>query len=215
MAGMRLAPRVGQLRIVLAFSLLAGAPLIAQTKAGKTPSSEPQPAKAETFSAITSNITLAAGTKLRIEVFRWSTDADREKLIAAFKETGADQLQTTLQALPESGYVWTDESLGYSVHYAYQEPLHNGGERIILATDRSLGSWSGHPWTAKPENGSTAYPYSVIELLLNSSGRGDGRMSINSKVIAGEGGKTITLENSESAPAALKNVERANARSKN
>lgn len=201
-------------RPLLALSFMAGA-LIAQAPGSKSPSSEPKPAKSEHFNATAANITSAAGTKLRIEVFRWSTDEDREKLITALKETGADQLQTTLQALPESGYVWTDESLGYAVHYAYREPLHNGGERIILATDRSLGSWSGHPWTAKPENGFAAYPYSVIELLLNSSGRGDGRMSINSKVVANEGRKTILLENSDAAPAALKNVERANARSKN
>ena len=197
---------------ILALSLFGA--LKAQAPAGKSPSSEPRPAKVEIFTATTAN-TSAPGTKLRIEVFRWSTDEDREKLISAFKEKGADQLETTLQALPESGYVWTDESLGYSVHYALREPLHNGGERIILATDRPLGSWSGHPWTAKPESSSVTYPYSVIELLLNSSGRGDGKMSLNSKIVANEAGKTVMLENSESAPAVLKNAQRADAGSKN
>ncbi len=213
MARMRLTRRVDGMRLFLAFSLVTGAQLIAQ--AGKNPSSEPSPARTETFSAIAANATSAAGTKLRIEIFRWSTEEDREKLISTFKEKGADQLEPTLQALPESGYVWTDESLGYSVHYAHHERLNNGGERIILATGRPLGSWSGHPWTAKPEGSSVTYPYSVIELLLNSSGRGEGKMSLNWKVVADEAGKTIMLADSESAPAALKNVQRAGARSKN
>src|SRR5207249_6066529 len=38
------------------------------------------------------------------------------------------------------GYIWTDEVVGYSIKYARRIPLPNGGERIVLATDRRLGA---------------------------------------------------------------------------
>jgi hypothetical protein len=197
--------------VVIALSFLSGAKLL-----GQTPDvNEQKASKPETFTASTANIATDGGEKLRIQVFRWSTDEDRGKLIAAFKEKGTEQLDTTLQALPESGYIWTDESLGYSVHYAYREPLKNGGELVILATDRPLGSWSGHPWTAKSGGNPITYPYSVIELVLNSSGRGQGRMSLSSKIVANETQKTIMLEENESSAAVLISVQRTNDHSRN
>ena len=193
---------------------LSGAHAIAQP-APKTGAPEPKEGRRERFSATTSNLGSSSGEKLRIDVFRWSSDGDREKLVSAFKEKGAEQLDPTLQALPESGYIWAgDESLGYSVHYAYRQELNNGGERIILATDRPLGSWSGHPWTAKTESNSVSYAFTVIELVLNGSGRGEVKTSLNSKVVLNEAYKTIALESSESSPAVLKNVQRADSASK-
>ena len=211
----RLTRRVDGMLAILALSLVMVSQLAAQRPAVNPTPAEAKPSKRDTFSATTTNAISATGEKLRIEVFRWSTDEDRDKLVSAFKEKGADQLDTVLQALPESGYVWTAESLGYSVHYAYREQLHNGGERIILATDRPLGSWSGHPWAAKLDSNSITYPYSVIELLLNSSGRGEGKMSLSSKVVASDADKTIALENADHSAAVLKNVQRADANSKN
>lgn len=203
-------------RIIFAVGLLYGAHLFGQAPSAKTSASEPKASKPEIFTAVTANLTSSSGEKLRIQVFRWSTDQDREKLLAALKEKGAEQLGPALQTLPESGYIWAaDESLGYTVRYAYREVLHSGGERIILATDRPLGSWSGHPWTTKLESNSVTYPYSVMELVLNGSGRGEGKMSLNSKVVANESGKTIALENSESSPAVLKNVQGPTDHSKN
>jgi len=207
--------KAGTIWATLAPLFLSATHAIAQPTA-KSEAPETKTATRERFSATTVNLASGSGEKLRFDLFRWSSDEEREKLVSALKEKGADQLDTTLQALPESGYIWmSDESLGYSVHYAYRQRLHNGGERIIFATDRSLGSWSGHPWTAKTESNAVSYPFTVIELILNSSGGGDGKMSLNSKVVFNETDKTIALENSESSPALLKNVQRADGPSKN
>ena len=43
---------------------------------------------------------------------------------------------------PTLGYIWTNEVTGYSIKYAYHAPLPDGGERIILATDRRLGAYT-------------------------------------------------------------------------
>jgi hypothetical protein len=194
---------------------LTGPNAVAQTTVPKSAVTEPKTSTLESFIATTVNMTSGDGVKLRIELFRWSSDEERNRLVSAWKENGPEQFANALQALPEAGYVWTDESLGYSVHYAYHQLLHNGGERIILATDRPLGSWSGHPWTAKIENNAVSYPFTLIELLFNSSGRGEGKISLNSKVAANDTDKTIMLENSENSPALLKNVQRTDSRSRN
>ena len=64
-------------------------------------------------------------------------------MIAAFKEKGDAQLNEAVQGNPSAGYIWTDETLGYTLRYAFRQTLPNGGERIVLLTDRRLGSWSG------------------------------------------------------------------------
>jgi len=192
-----------------AFLFHAGAASAGQSSAGKPAAPEAAASKPVRYSATAANMAVGGGVALRIAVFRWSSDEDRSKLLSAMKEKGADQIGNELQALPESGYVWTDESLGYSIHYAYRQALPNGGERIIVATDRPLGSWSGHPWAVKSE-AAGSYPFTVIELLLTSGGKGEGKMSLTSKVAADEANKTIALEHAEAAPALLKNVQRTN-----
>ena len=109
------------------------------------------------------NLTSGAGEKLRINMFRWSPDEERDRLLTAFQQNGGNPLLSILQAIPAAGYIWTDESLGYAVRYAVRQPLASGGERVILVTDRLLGSWSANPWTAKGEGGSENYPFTLIE----------------------------------------------------
>src|SRR5262249_14044037 len=74
-------------------------------------------------------------------------------------------LAATLQAARTVGYIWTSESAGYSLRYAYRSPQPDGGERIIFATDRRLGAWNDL-W--KPTGGATptAYEFTVIEVHL-------------------------------------------------
>src|SRR5215470_18080915 len=48
-------------------------------------------------------------------------------------------LNTAIGKAPTVGYIWTNETVGYSVKYAQRLALPDGTERIILATDRRLG----------------------------------------------------------------------------
>ena len=43
---------------------------------------------------------------------------------------------------PAVGYIWTNEVVGYSIKYAFRMPFSDGGERIILVTDRRLGEFT-------------------------------------------------------------------------
>src|SRR5947209_2323457 len=71
---------------------------------------------------------------VEIVVERWSTDADRDRLMKALVEKGPEKLLDTLQDLRRIGYIRTPNSIGYDLHYARKAPLPEGGERVVLAT---------------------------------------------------------------------------------
>lgn len=164
--------------------------------------------KFETYTAATVNMSVGGGENLKINVVRWSTDEDRDRLVSVLKEKGDTHLLDAIAAATSTaGYVWGEETLGYTLRYAYWQRLPDGGERVILLTDRPLGSWTGHPWQAKNQAGPVDYPFTLIELRLNASGVGQGKMSLTTKVTADETAHTIALENFETAPLLLNRVK--------
>ena len=136
-------------------------------------------------------------------VERYSTDAERDRLLKALTEKGPEKLLDTLQSLPRVGYIRTPNSLGYDLHYARKAPLPEGGERVILATDRYIGFWeaANRPRTID-------YPFTVIELRLNRDGVGEGKMSIATRITMDGEKKQIELENYGTQPVLLNNVRR-------
>ena len=64
-------------------------------------------------------------------------------------------LTAAIGKAPTLGYIWTNDVTGYSIKYAYHASLPDGGERIILATDRRLGAHTTawQPWAPKPWRG--------------------------------------------------------------
>ena len=157
----------------------------------------------ETYTATAANLSAGSGQALRINVFRWSTDDERQKALSALREKG---LPGALASAPSAGYLWTSETLGYTLRYAYKQALPAGGERVILLTDRRLGSWSRVPWkAAAADAGDDAF--TLIELRLNRAGIGEGKMSLATKVAADQAAGTIALDHYDTAPILLKNVK--------
>jgi hypothetical protein len=196
--------------LLLAAAAAAGAQTAAnaQPKA-QAPAANTQP-KFDTFTATTANLAAGSGEAIKINVFKWASEEDRTKLLATLGEKGDKGLGEAVSAAPSLGYVWTSESLGYPIRYAANLMLPTGGERIILLTDRRLGTWSGAPWKAAKDDND--YKYTLIELRLSKSGTGEGKMSLGGKVAADQAAKTIALENYESAPVLLKSVKREGGR---
>jgi hypothetical protein len=93
--------------------------------------------------------------------------------------------------------------------------LPDGGERIILATDRRLGAYlpAWTPLTA-PSSGpeasatgsATDYQFTLIEMRMNSKGSGEGKTSLTTKVIVDGDAKTIALDDYAGAAPNLRNV---------
>ncbi|HEX7796085.1 MAG TPA: hypothetical protein VF456_17105 [Vicinamibacterales bacterium] len=175
--------------------------------AGRMDGRAQAPAKHETFTAKTVNMSAGAGQDLKIDLFRWSSDDERTALIAALKDNNEKALADAIQKAASLGTIWTNESLGYTVRYAYRDTMPNGSERVILATDGRPGSWSGQVW--KPLHGSAAadYPFTVIELRLGRGATGEGKMSIAAKVVADDAAKTIALGDYDTSPTLLRPVK--------
>ena len=84
----------------------------------------------------------------------------------------------------------------------------DGGERVIVATDKPLGSWNPQIWKATATATANGYEFTVIELRLNRRrGTGEGKSSLLAKVTADKTAKTITLENYPGATVVLKDVK--------
>ena len=107
--------------------------------------------------------------------------------------------------VPTVGYIWSSEVSGYAVRGAVRLPQPDGGERILLLTDRRLGAWNNQ-W--QPAGEATNYPFSLIELRVNAKGEGEGKLSLTGKVIADKDAKAVALENYAALPVVLKNVKR-------
>jgi hypothetical protein len=106
------------------------------------------------------------------------------------------------------GYIWTNEAVGYSLKYAYRMPSTDGGERIVLVTDRRLGGYTSS-WNPKtPAANLPTYDFSVVEIKLNSKGLGEGKSSLTTKVMFDADAKTLALENYAATPSVLQNVKR-------
>jgi hypothetical protein len=114
-------------------------------------------------------------------------------------------LAAALQGSDGVGYLWTSESTGYSLRYAYRVPQPDGSERIILATDRRLGD-RDDSW--KPVAGeATSYGFSIIELRLNARREGEGKASVTGKVAIDSSAQTVALQDYAAVPVTLKNVK--------
>ena len=193
------------------------------------------------------------GAPVRVQILRWSTDEERNQVVAALNPAppptaparaagdggsasvagrggagrggrgGAGRggrgdasappnpiaaLTAAIGKAPTLGYIWTNDVTGYSIKYAYHDSLPDGGERIVLATDRRLGAHSPG-W--RPVASPTDYEFTVLEIHLNSKGPGEGKTSLTTQVIVDDnvlGAKTVALENYAAAPAILQNVKR-------
>ena len=126
---------------------------------------------------------------------------------SAAAPTPESSLAAAIQKAPTAGILWTSENVGYSIKYAYRMPQPDGGERIILATDRRVGKWS-NLWQPAATVTPSDYAFSIIELRLNSKGEGEGRGVVTGKVAVDSAAKTIALDNYAALPVILKAVKR-------
>ena len=107
-------------------------------------------------------------------------------------------LTAALGKAPTVGYLWTTETAGYSIKYAYRNATPDGNERIVLVLNRPLSTVNAAPVTG--------LNYTVVEMRL-AKGVGEAKASsVNTKVIVDA--DTLALENFAAAPVVFKNVKR-------
>ena len=157
----------------------------------------------ERYTANAINMNRGAAGPIDIAVNRWSTDKDRDRLMSVLMTKGPEKLLDVLQDMPRVGYIKTPDSIGWDLHFARKVPMPDGGERVVLLTDRRIGFWeaANRPRTID-------YPFTVIELRLNRDGEGEGKMSVATKIVPDKENKIVTLENYDIQPVMLTNVKR-------
>lgn len=136
-------------------------------------------------------------------VERWSTDAERDQLTKALLEKGPEKLLETLQKMPRAGYIRTPNSLGYDLRYARKMAMDEGGEHIVMATDRYISFWEA---VNRPRT--IDYPFTLIEMHLGRDGMGEGKMSLFTKIVYEKKKNQIVLENYQSQPVLLTQIRR-------
>jgi hypothetical protein len=157
----------------------------------------------ERYTANAINMDTGTAGTINITVDRWSTDKQRDALIAAVLKQGPEKLLDAIQDAKPVGHFGAPGNLGWDLRFARRIPLPEGGERVVLVTDRRIGFRES---VNQPR--SIDYPFTVIELRLNADGEGEGKMSVATKVIYEKEHNTITLENYGIQPVQLTNVKR-------
>jgi hypothetical protein len=241
---------------VLALFLIGVIPL---ASAAQTPAKGPTAVR---FTATTDNVS-GAGESIKINLSNWSTDADRDELVAAWTlkaaaprggggargarggrgadpvedpaaadpdnpafrfgrggargrgdaaaETPSATPQSSLAAVlrkkPSVGMLWTSETVGYSIKYAYRRQQPDGSERIILATDRRVGAWS-NLWKPAASVEVADYGFSIIELRVNPKGEGEGKVSLTGKIAVDTVAQTLSIDSYNTSPVIFKGVKR-------
>ena len=135
-----------------------------------------------------------------MRVTRWSSEAERTRLVDTLQKKGSSALLDELSDARPVGTIRTPDSLAYDLRYAHQTATEDGGRRIVLATDRPISFWEtvNRPRTID-------YPFTVIQMQIGADGRGKGTMSYAAKIRVA--GKVIELENFSTAPIMLTDIK--------
>jgi hypothetical protein len=141
---------------------------------------------------------------LDFEISRWSTDEERAQLLAIVKENKnpTDKLLRALQKLPKVGYIRTQQSLAWDLHYARQTPLDEGGRSIVLATDRPVGFWE-----ARNQPRSIDYPFTILEIHLDKNDEGSGKILVGTKIYIDKK-NNLVLENYAQQPVMFNEIKK-------
>jgi hypothetical protein len=157
----------------------------------------------ERLTATAVNLDGGGTSTVELVINRWSTEAEHKRLLTTLLEQGADKLLDVLQDTQKVGYIRNPTGLGWDLHYAQHRPLPDGGEQVVVATDRPLSFAE----TANQLR-TLDYPFTIVEIHLNADGEGEGKLSVATKIIADKESGSIVLENYGTQPVMLTHVKR-------
>ena len=181
-------------------SMVGAALVLLLAPLAASPQIEDTPAR---FTAAAVDMNRGAAGTLELIVNRWSSDADRDRLMTVMFDKGPGKLLDALQEMPRMGYIRAPGSIGWDIRFARHMPAPDGGERIVLVTDRRMGFRE-----VANRHRSVDYPFTVIELRLQENGEGEGKVSVATKIIADKANNVVTLENYDIQPVMLTKVTR-------
>ncbi len=161
---------------------------------------KPKPVRISSVAISMNSIAGAGFVEFLVE--RWSTEAERDDFIAAFREKGNDGLLNLMQKQKTRvGRVQGAQFRGYDLRFARQMPFGDGGTRIVLAADRYV------PFIEARSNPRLSdYPFTLVEIHLDKNGKGDGRMLVASRLNVNKE-RVVEVENYGQQPIRLNDVK--------
>jgi hypothetical protein len=151
-------------------------------------------------------------TTIQINVTRWTTDEEREKLFAVLVEKGQKDLIDALQDSEETGWV---RVVGRTVsrnpfpserlRYARQIDLGEGKRRIVLATDRYISFYE-----ARSNPRTRDYDMSLLVMDVDAEGNGEGQLAMGVQLSVDTEKKTLVVENFGTEPVRLTKIRKRN-----
>jgi hypothetical protein len=161
---------------------------------------EAPPEEFTAFAIAMGRISTGATATIILNVSRWTSNTERDNLFEALREKGQRGMIDAFRQTTRVGTMRTPHTVGYDLHFAYQEPAPEGRRRIIIATDRPVDF--AEAWSRPP---TMDYPFTIIELVVNQEGRGQGSMHIAARLVPA--GKTLVVESFDTQPVQLNNVQ--------
>jgi hypothetical protein len=170
-----------------------------------------QPIRLSAWAVNMSNVATGSNAVLDIRVDKWSTEQEKEALISAFLDKGQDGLLRALQKVPVKGRIripgkqGADPSqtrLGWDLRFAMQWAGEDGGQRILVATDRFMTFQE-----VKNRPRTVDYPFTFAEIHLNKDGEGEGKLAVATQLMFDKKKNTIVFENYSTEPVRLQQVK--------
>lgn len=178
----------GSLRLALAVTLLIPAAALAQSAGERFTANLVDPQGRVTVAPVV------------ITINRYTPDAEVPRLAGILSQKGPNALRDALWELDEAGYLRVGGSLGYPIAVARSANTESG--RVVrLMMDRPIAFWES--WN---NSRSLDYPFSYIELRLDSNGKGEGQMIPAARVSLSGG--TLDVEGLGFQPVKLLNVQK-------
>ena len=141
----------------------------------------------------TASLKTAAGVSITapvvISISRWTTDGEREKVVAALKAGGTPALQKVVATLPDAGFLQVGQ-VKTPLRFARTLPV-GGGKLVTLATAQPVFHIGGGAPDAKPAD-KAGYDVAVVFFQVDEAGKGDvGDFSPAAKVKFDERGALV------------------------
>ena len=173
----------------------------------------PPPFVMRAFTVNMTNVNVPRGNAgiMQIRITGWSPAATRQRLIDTFLAKKQDGLLSALQKEKSKGRLslpnWQGPDpqnyrLGWDIRYAAHDALPDGGERIVIATDRQMSMWE-----VRERPRSYDYPFTLIEIRMPKEGKGEGRAFGATQINFDKKNNQIVLEQYSAGEIRLNEIE--------
>jgi len=203
-------------RVVLAGAVLCAAVIASTVSQAQTPAAGglTLPLKMTAWAINMSNTATGANGIVEIRVTKWSTAEERQALIGVFLDKGQDGLLRSLEKVDAHGRIRlpgamglgrasSQASLGNDLRYAWHSKLPDGGDRIVIGTDRyiSFQEQANQPRTID-------YPFTFIQIQLpKGGGEGEGKLAYATKLSFDKKKNEVEMENYGTEPVRLNQIK--------